>query len=95
MQTAMEIASNLKNLRYYSGKIAELAKQQFQLDHNRAQEIGINPDPGSIRFVNLELIRTACTAIEVYCDHISANLESAVSQDKVLHIEETEDALQN
>jgi len=88
MQTTQEITSNLKNLRYYSDKIAELAKKQFELDFTRGQEIGISSGPGSIRFDCLECIRCACTSIEVSCDNIDANLQSAIKQDKILHIEE-------
>ena len=88
MQTATEITSNLKNLRYYSGKIAELAKKQVDLDFARGQEIGINSGPGSIRFDCLGAIDSACTWIETYCDNIEANLHSAELQDKKLHVEE-------
>jgi len=88
MQTTTEIQSNLKNLRYYSDKIAELAKQQFQLDYQRGEEIGINSGPGSIRYDCLACIMSACTLIGTYCDNIDANLQSAIKQDKVLHIEE-------
>jgi len=88
MQMAQEITSNLKNLRYYSDKITELAKKQFELDYARGQEIGINSGPGSIRYDCLACIMTACTLTGTYCDNIEANLQSAISQDKVLHIEE-------
>lgn len=88
MQTAQEITSNLKNLRYYSDKIAELAKRQFDLDFARAQEIGINSGPGSIRFDCMGAITSACKWIGIYCDNIDANLQSAIKQDKTLHIEE-------
>jgi len=88
MQTATEITSNLKNLCYYSDKIAELAKQQFRIDYTRGQELGINAGPGSIRFDCMGEIMSACTWISTYCDNIEANLQSAIKQDKVLHIEE-------
>jgi len=88
MQKAQEITSNLKNLRYYSSKIAELAKQQFEMDYNRGEEIGINSDPGSARFDSLGAIVSACEWIEIYCDNIEKNLQSAIKQDKLLHIEE-------
>ena len=90
MQTATEIASNLKNLRYYTDKINELARQQFDLDFKRGQEIGMSQGPGSIRFDCMGAIQSACTWIETYCDHIAANLESAVKQDKVLHTDDAE-----
>jgi len=88
MQTAQEITSNLKNLHYYSDKIAELAKNQFELDYQRGQEIGINSGPGSIRFDCMAAIISCCSQIDIYCDNINANLQSAIKQDKVLHIEE-------
>ena len=91
MQTATEIISNLKNLRYYSGKIAELAKQQFQIDHTRGQELGVNAGPGSIRFDCMGAVINACSQIDIYCDNININLQSAIEQDKVLHVEEVED----
>jgi len=91
MQTATEITSNLKNLRYYSGKIAQLAKQQLELDYARGQELGINAGSGSIRFDCMAAIGSACSWIGTYCDNIQANLESAVKQDKVLHTEEEVD----
>jgi len=90
MQTATEITSNLKNLRYYSQKTAELAKQQFDLDYARGQEIGVNTGPGSIRFDCMGAIISACSQIDIYCDNINANLLTAIKQDKVLHIEEEE-----
>jgi len=92
MQTAQEITSNLKNLRYYSDKIAELAKKQLDLDFARGQEIGINSGPGSIRFDSLLHITSACELISTYADNIDANLQTAIKQDKVLHTEEEEDA---
>lgn len=91
MQTATEIASNLKNLRYYSQKVAELAKQQFDLDFARGLEIGISTGPGSIRFDCMGAITSACSWIETYCSNIEANLDTAVKQDKVLHTEEEEE----
>lgn len=88
MQTATEITSNLKNLRYYSDKIAELAKQQFQLDYIRGQELGINAGPGSIRFDCLGCIIGSCNWLDVYCDNIAKNLERASKQDKLLYTAE-------
>lgn len=88
MQTATEITGNLKNLRYYSDKIAKLAKQQFELDYQRGQEIGINAGPGSIRFDCMGAIISACEWISIYAENITKNLESAIKQDKTLHTEE-------
>ena len=93
MQTANEITSNLNNLRYYSGKIAQLAKQQFDLDYKRGQELGINTGPGSIRFDCLGAIISGCSLIDIYCDNLKANLETAMKQDKLLHAEEAQEKL--
>ena len=88
MQTAQEIQSNLKNLRYYSDKIIELAKQQMDMDLARGKEIGINSGPGSIRFDCLGTIISACSWITTFCDNIDANMQMAIKQDKVLHTED-------
>jgi len=93
MQTAQEIVSNLKNLHYYSDKIAELAKTQFELDYQRGQEVGINTGPGSIRFDCMEEIIAGCARISSNCEYVNTILQTAIKQDKVLHIEEEEDAL--
>ena len=88
MQTATEITSNLRNLCFYSDKIAESAKKQFELDYIRGQELGINTNPGSIRYDCLGVIVEVCALIDCYCDNIDANLQTAIKQDKTLHIEE-------
>jgi len=93
MQTAQEITSNLKNLRFYSQKIAELAKLQFQADYDRGQQLGINAGPGSIRFDCMGAIISACSQVDIYADNIASNLQNAQSQDKKLHTEEEEDGL--
>jgi len=92
MQTSTEIESALKNLRYYTEKISSLAHSQFGPDYQRGQELGINAGPGSIRFDCMGAIISACSQIDIYCDNINVNLQSAIKQDKVLHTEE-EDAL--
>lgn len=88
MQVASEIQSNLNNLRYYNQQIAKLAKQQFDLDYERGQQLGINTGPGSIRFDSLGAIMSACSWIDCYANNIATNLHHAESQDKLLHVEE-------
>ena len=92
MQTAQEIQSSLKNLRYYSDKIAESARQQFDLDFQKGQELGINAGPGSIRFDCMGAIISACEWINSYAENIAKNLETAIKQDKVLHTEEEDES---
>jgi hypothetical protein len=87
MQTAQEIVSNLKNLRYYADKVAELASKQFQLDHDKSISKGVNPLPGSIRFDCLAVIIDHCTRINTYCNQIEMTLKSAIVQDKTLYDE--------
>ncbi len=93
MQTAQEIVSNLKSVRYYTAKIAELARQQLKLDCEKAEQIGMNSGPGSMRFDCLGAISSNCDWISTYCDNIESNLKTAISQDKMLYdehyIEET------
>jgi len=90
MQTATEIASNLKNIRFYADKIAQLARQQLDADVKRGHEVGVNSGPGSVRFDSLGAIQSACTWIETYCHNIESNLNSAIKQDKVLHTDNAE-----
>lgn len=87
MQTAREIKSALDNIRYYSGKIKDLAKQQFELDYQAGADKGLNPQPGSLRFDALGAMAAGCSQLDVYCDNIEANLVTAVKQDKLLHTE--------
>ena len=88
MQTANEIQSNLKNLKFYAAKIQELANAQYQLDFEKGQEIGVNPAPGSIRYDSLGCIIAACGWIGTYCLNIESNLRAAISQDKLLYTKE-------
>jgi len=92
METAGEIRSILNNIRFYSKKIEELAKQQFYRDFETGQVTGMNPEPGSMRFNCLGAIGAATKWIETYCDNIEANVKSAEEQDQKLRPlpEETE-----
>jgi len=90
VQTASEIESAINNIRYYTGKIEELSRQQFNMDCERAAQLGINTDPGALRFDCLGAIKANCDWIETYCDGIVNNLKIAAEQDKILHVEEEE-----
>ena len=87
MQVASEIQSNLNNLKYYQSKIAELAKQQFQLDMTRDNE---NSKAKGIRLDCLGTIIANCSQIDLWTMSIAANLETATKQDKLLQTEEEE-----
>ena len=84
METASEIRSALNNIRFYSKKIEELAKKQFNRDFEIGQVTGMNPEPGTIRFDCLGAIGTATSWIETYCNSIEANIKGAESQDQKL-----------
>ena len=84
METANEIKSALKNIRYYSKQINELSKKQFERDFEIGHVTGMNPEPGSVRFDCLGAIGTATHWIETYCDNIEANVKGAESQDQKL-----------
>lgn len=90
MQTADEIQSALKNLRYYSAQIKGLARKQIRMDCERGQEIGVNTNPGTTRFDSLAIIESDCGYIDCYAENIEVNLAEAVKQDKLLYVEEIE-----
>jgi len=84
METGNEIRSAVKNIRYYSEKIQELSKQQFDKDCEMSELTGINTEPGSIRFDCLGTIAAATNWIGTYCDNIEANVKQAEGQDQKL-----------
>lgn len=85
MQTTVEIQSNLKNVKYYTDKIVELAKRQYEIDFARGNKEGMNSTPGSIRFDCLATIIAQCGEIEFLCSTIEVNLNAAIKQDKHLY----------
>lgn len=88
MQTANEIQSAVKNIKYYSKLIYELSRKQFEADCKQGEEIGINTESGSVRFDSLGAIGSACKYLDIYCENIESNLEIANKQDKLLYGEE-------
>ena len=84
MEVTAEIIGHLKNIRYYSDKIASLAALQYNNDYARGQKAGINTGPGTTRFEALACIITATDYQKVYCDNIESNVKTAEEQDKLL-----------
>jgi hypothetical protein len=84
METGNEIKGAINNIRYYSERIHELARQQFQKDFDVGTLVGMEPEPGTIRFDCLGAIDTATRWLLIYCEHIEANLKYAEEQDKKL-----------
>ena len=88
MEVAKEIQSAIKNIRYYSQRIDELSKKQFEIDLEQGQKFGMNPNPGAIRLDSLGAIGAACSWLNTYCNNIEANLKIATEQDRLLHAKE-------
>lgn len=84
METASEIRSALKNIRYYADQIYELSKKQFNRDFDVGTATGMNPEPGSIRFDCLGAIGAATKWFDTYCNNIESNLKHAEEQDQKL-----------
>lgn len=88
MQKANEIRSNIENIKYYITEINKLCRQQYGLDIKRGEEIGVNVNPGTLRYDALAVICMDCELFDTYLQNIEANLKTAESQDKLLHIAE-------
>ncbi len=86
MDTGNELRSAVKNIRYYSEKVKELAKLQLDKDFTVGTILGINTDIGSTRFENLGAMHSAADWLETYCDNIEANLVNAEKQDDKLRL---------
>ena len=86
METANEIRSAVNNIRYYAKVVSELSKKQFNRDIEIGQVVGVNTEPGSIRFDCLGAIGAATKWIETYCDNIIENTKWAEAQDSKLRI---------
>lgn len=92
MESSNEIRSAVRNIRYYSGKIKELVSQQFDRDVEIGNAVGVNIEPGTIRFDCLGAMSSTAQWIESYCAHIEANLKSAESQDNKLRVKEKDES---
>ena len=84
METAAEIRSALKNIRYYAEQIYELSKKQFNRDFDIGTVTGMNPEPGTVRFDCLGSIGAATNWIGTYCDNIEVNVKHAEGLDQKL-----------
>jgi len=88
MKTSREIKTNINNISYYAIETEKLIKQQFDLDMAMPE---MNSQVGSLRFDCLGAMSVACNHIRIYLDNMTANLEHAESQDKLLLTEEEEE----
>ena len=88
METANEIRSAVKNIRYYTQIIHDLAKQQFDKDFDIGNLVGMAVEPGSKRFDTLGCIQANTEWLNVYCNNIEANVKHAEELDGKLRPEE-------
>ena len=88
MQKANEIRNALENIKYYSKRVKELAKEQFELDMKLPKQ---NAEVGSLRFRNLEGIMASCGGLEMYCTGIENAIGNIVKLGKELQSEEQEE----
>lgn len=88
MKTSSEIRSTLNNIKFYATEVEKLAKRQFDIDYETGEVLGINIEPGSMRFESLGAIMSASKWIEVYCENIESNLKYAEKFDGKLNVPE-------
>jgi len=84
MDTGNELRQAIKNIRYYTEEIDRLAKQQFNIDFDMGNLVGMEVEPGSKRFNCIGMIETNVEWINVYCNNIEANINHAEELDKEL-----------
>jgi len=90
METSSELKSAINNLRYYTKRIAELARQQFDLDFEVGNQLGMNIEPGSKRFECLAAVIAATDWIETYCHNIESNIKHAEELDEEIRVKKEE-----
>lgn len=81
MKHSKEIQSAINSIRYYSERIHQLTKTQFEED---ASLDSINTQVGTKRFNSLGAINSGAEWVNTYCDNMEVNLKIAEAQDKLL-----------
>ena len=84
MDSSAELKSNVTNLKYYIGKIDDLAKQQLNKDCESGKLTGINIGPTDIRLEALGIISSSCSWIDTYIICIENMIKRAEEQDAKL-----------
>jgi hypothetical protein len=74
METAEELSSTIKNIRYYANKINELTKEQFEKDL-KTKDISVVDAPKRLDL--LSAMNGAAATIELCCVQLESNLEAA------------------
>jgi hypothetical protein len=74
METAEELSSTIKNIRYYANKINELTKEQFEKDL-KTKDVSVVDAPKRLDL--LSAMNGAAATIELCCVQLESNLEAA------------------
>lgn len=88
METSNELKSCVKNIRFYINKIDELAKQQLTRDIDIGIAVGIELEPGVMRFDSLHAILSNADWIHSFINGIEINIKHAEEQDDKLRVKE-------
>jgi hypothetical protein len=74
METAEELSSTIKNIRYYANKINELTKEQFEKDL-KTKDVSVIDAPKRLDL--LSAMNAAAATIDLCCVQLESNLEAA------------------
>lgn len=74
METAEELQSTIKNIRYYASKINELTKEQFEKDL-KTKDVSVVDAPKRLDL--LAAMNAAAATIDLCCTQLESNLEAA------------------
>ncbi len=86
MKTASEIRSALDNIKYYSQRIKELAREQFNFD---LEYFDMSEEQTDKRLNSIAIISSTTNWIDLYCDNIIANIKITEEFDSKLPIAKT------
>ena len=95
METSNDIKSAINNIKYYTEQIKKLAQQQFDIDFETGNRIGMNIEPGSKRFDSLACVIAATDWIDTYCQNIESNIRHAEELDAVIRLKKKELGIEN
>lgn len=82
MDISNESMQAIKNIRYYSERLKELARIQIDKDIQIGHIKGLEIDPSEKRFNALGIMETNSDWIDIYCNNIEANIKHAEEQDE-------------
>lgn len=83
MRYSNDVEQAVKSIRYYSDKIKDAVKKQFDDDFG-----AVNPEIAERRFESLGVMQTNSEWLNVYCDNIMANLKRAEETEKTFRSKE-------